>query len=459
MMQLTYAEVSRALNAKMKGVDGVIQHISIDTRNLKSGATFVALKGKNYDAHDFIVDSIKAGAASVIVDHEVSYPVTQIIVEDTRKALGDLAKLWRKKFNVPVIAVTGSNGKTTVKEMLFSILSEYGSTLSTLGNLNNDIGVPLTLLRFSDEHRFAVIEMGANHPGEIAYLTKMALPDIALITNAGPAHLEGFGSVEAVAHAKGEIFSCLTANGVAIFNEDDKYADVWREMTQHCRRFGFSLSLKSGAVVKGEYNIDNILAIDTPSGKCRVKLSLQGQHNAYNALAAATAALSVGVGLENISIGLQKVRPVPGRLTPIQGIKGIQILDDSYNANPASLEAGLEVLTKMEGRHWLILGDMGELGAESEKIHTEMGRLAKRAGIDCLFTFGELSAKAAKAFGKKAFSYKDDKLLANEVIASADRNINILIKGSRSMRMERIVKQLTVGSDYHVLHSDVHGGQ
>lgn len=458
MINLKYSEVSQTLCAEMKGSDGVVGYVSADTRDMRPGATFVALKGKKYDAHDFIGKAIESGASALIVEQEFPYPVTQIIVDDTCKALGDLAKMWRMRFDIPVIGVTGSNGKTTVKEMLFSIFSEKGPTLSTSGNLNNHIGVPLTLLRLDRAHRFAVIEMGANHPGEIAYLAKIVLPNIALITNAGPAHLQGFGNVEGVARAKGEIFSSLPSNGIAIFNEDDKYADIWRAATVRVKQVGFSMQKEPHGLICGEYKADNVFALKTPYGEQDVKLPLRGLHNGYNALAAAAAALSAGLTLCDIAAGMQKMNPVPGRLVLIGGINGMTILDDTYNANPASVEAGLKVLTSLQGEHWLILGDMGELGVESDRMHRDIGSLAKNAGVHCLFTLGNLSAKAAETFGDKAFSYRDEALLTNSVIAKAGKGINILVKGSRSMRMERIVERLT-DSACHTLRSDTYGRQ
>lgn len=441
MTLLRFSEIAAALNGRLVGADGVYESTSTDTRNIQAGALFIALKGEHHDAHRFIDQAAAKGAAALLVSSESKMSIPQIVVADTRKALGDLAALWRRQFSTPLIAVTGSNGKTTVKEMLLAILSGLGDTLATEGNLNNDIGVPLTLLRLRPHHRYAVIEMGANHSGEIAYLASMAQPHSAVITNAAPAHLEGFGSLQAVAEAKAEIYSALPPSGHAVVNADDAFASYWRDQTTHCHRieFGFDKS----ADVRGDWFArENLLQVDTRLGTCEIRMPLFGRHNASNALAATAAALSVGLGPQDISRGMESMRPVQGRLYPRQGVGGIQILDDSYNANPASLKAALQVLCSLPGRHWLVLGNMAELGQASEKLHHEMGLLAKALGVQRLFTLGELAAHAAKAFGDNAGLFDDADQLASALLGEANAETNILIKGSRAMRMEQVVAKL-----------------
>jgi UDP-N-acetylmuramoyl-tripeptide--D-alanyl-D-alanine ligase len=335
----------------------------------------------------------------------------------------------------------GSNGKTTVKEMLASIMREVGETLVTRGNLNNDIGVPLTLIRLRKNHRYAVIEMGANHPGEIRYLSELASPDTAVITNAGPAHLEGFGTIEGVARAKAEIYEYVRPGGAAIINADDPFAPLWRQQAAHLRRIEFSLD--GTADVSGRWEASNSrLHIDAGGASCELSLPLPGRHNARNALAAAAAALSVDIGLPDIKRGLECVQPVKGRLYAQRGIAGMHILDDTYNANPGSVQAALEVVTRLAGEAWFVLGDMGELGTESAQQHARIGELARAAGVRRLFTLGVLSKNAARSFGEGAATYDSAPALADEIKAVAGPGVNLLIKGSRAMRMEQVVTEL-----------------
>ncbi|MBN1378470.1 MAG: UDP-N-acetylmuramoyl-tripeptide--D-alanyl-D-alanine ligase [Gammaproteobacteria bacterium] len=441
MTTLRYSDIARELNGRLIGKDGIYESISTDTRNIQAGSLFVALKGDRFDAHSFLDQAIAKGAAALLVTSESKLAVPQIVVADTRKALGNLARLWRQQFSIPVIAVTGSNGKTTVKEMIAAILSRLGETLSTEGNLNNDIGVPLTLLRLRSHHCYAVIEMGANHAGEIRYLSSIAQPQTAIITNAAPAHLEGFGSLQTVAESKAEIYSAIPATGQAIINADDAFASYWREQTSHCQRVEFGFS--ADADVRGDWFArENLLQIETRLGVCEARLPLFGQHNASNALAAAAAALSVGVGPQEIQQGLESMKPVQGRLYPRQGPFGMEILDDSYNANPGSLKAALNVLRAMPGRAWLVLGDMAELGQDARQLHYEMGLLAKGLGVERLFALGTLAAEAVAAFGENARLYNNADELITALCEQAGSEVNVLVKGSRAMRMEQVVAKL-----------------
>lgn len=441
MTALRYSEIAQALNGRLIGTDGLYEFISTDTRNIQAGSLFVALKGDRFDAHAFLDQAVAKGAAALMVSSAANLAVPQIIVNDTRKALGDLARLWRRQFSIPIIAVTGSNGKTTVKEMLAAILSQLGETLATEGNLNNDIGVPLTLLRLRSHHCYAVIEMGASHAGEIKYLSSIAQPQTALITNAGPAHLEGFGSMQAVAAAKAEIYSAVPETGQAIVNTDDAFASYWRDQTRHCQRVEFGFS--SNADVRGDwFPQENLLHIETRLGACDIRMPLFGHHNACNALAAAAAALSVGVGPQEIRQGLEAMQPVQGRLYPRQGLLGMEILDDSYNANPGSLKAALQVLCSLPGRAWLVMGDMAELGEDAKRFHYEMGALAKQSGVERLYALGKLAAEAVTAFGRNARLFDNVDELVVAICEQADAKVNLLVKGSRTMHMERVVAKL-----------------
>ena len=380
---------------------------------------------------------------AALVERPLAIDMPQLVVADTRLALGQLAAAWRRQLQTPLVAVTGSNGKTTVKEMCAAILSRAGSTLATRGNLNNDIGVPLTLLRLSQEHRFGVIEMGANHAGEIAYLTQLAAPQVAIITNAAPAHLEGFGSVEGVARAKGEIFSGLSDNGVAVINADDDYAGLWRELSSGSRTLCFGLAKPADVGARGLGDVHGSeLEVLTPLGSFHLNLPLAGRHNIMNALAAITAALALNIDFSDIAAGLESLSVVKGRLTMRAGLNGATILDDSYNANPASLHAGLEVLASCRGVRLLALGDMGELGDNAEALHRQAGNDARAMGIDGLYATGRLSRRASEAFGENGHFYEQQQQLVEALLPQLNKEVTVLVKGSRSSRMERVVEAL-----------------
>jgi UDP-N-acetylmuramoyl-tripeptide--D-alanyl-D-alanine ligase len=360
-----------------------------------------------------------------------------------------LAASWRSDFEIPVIAVTGSNGKTTVKEMLSSIFAqacEGDCVLSTIGNLNNDLGLPLTLLRLRKSHRYAVTEMGMNHPGELTYLTSLARPNVAVITNAAAAHLQGLQSVEGVARAKSEIFSGVEAGGTAIINDDDEYALLWREIAQDLKIVGFSLQQKSDVTAEFDlYKDHSNVVLHTPWGNATCRLGLPGKHNVANALAATAAAGAVGISLANIVKGLESWQGVKGRLQS-KTINGLNVIDDSYNANPASIKAALEVLAMQPGMQVLVMGDMGELGDDSASLHRQTGELARELGIDACFTLGEQTVITAEAFGNDAQSFTSIEQLVSalrkQIQDNHDRPINILVKGSRSMKMEQVIELL-----------------
>ena len=384
----------------------------------------------------------------VVVSEEAKTGLPRIRVQDTRLALGKLASAWRAQFHIPLIAVTGSNGKTTVKEMLASILGTSKATLATQGNLNNDIGMPLTLLRLTDRHQAAVIEMGANHPGEIGYLSHLAKPDVAVITNAGPAHLEGFGSLEGVARAKGEIYAGLNADGTAIINADDRFADYWHSICQLLKVMTFGLSAKADVSAQYQTSLTHTdLDMSTPAGLIQVKLPLLGVHNVMNALAATAACLAAGIDASAIKQGLEKLQNVAGRLQLKRGKAGSRIIDDTYNANPASLRAALQVLRDLPGRHFLAIGDMGELGSDAEQLHRDAGKQARDTGVSRVYAIGKYASYIAQSFGKNGQEFFDHLSMASAINDSLSSDVTLLVKGSRLMQMEKVVNALLANGE------------
>ncbi|MEQ9799936.1 MAG: UDP-N-acetylmuramoyl-tripeptide--D-alanyl-D-alanine ligase [Salinisphaeraceae bacterium] len=443
-MKLRLSEVATLVNGRLVGDDAWVEGVSTDTRRLAPGCLFVALRGEHHDGHEFVRRAATLAAGAALVAREVDGGPSQILVGDTLAALQRLAAAWRLRSNAPVLAVTGSNGKTTVKTMLAAILGQSGRVLATRGNLNNHIGVPLTLLELSAEHDFAVVEMGANHPGEIALLTRLARPNVGLITNAGDAHLEGFGSREGVARAKGELFADLAADGIAVINADDAYADLWGELAGDRRQLRFGLRGKTEVRAHDVTTEANGMrfVLTAPDGEAAVTLPLAGRHNVANALAAAAAAAAVGTPVAAIAAGLAAVPPVAGRRRARYATGGATLIDDSYNANPDSLAAAIEVLTAGTGQAWLVLGDMAELGDATDKRHAEAGRLARKAGVRRLFTIGRHSALAAGAFGDGARHYEEREALVRDVADGLSADVTVLVKGSRSAGMEQVVEAL-----------------
>ena len=444
---LHLSEVATMAQGELLGADDVINSISTDTRNLHKGDLFVALEGENFDGHKFIDESVEKIVRGVLVHKKIETKLPQVLVDDTLKGLSRWAQAWRGIVNPKLVAVTGSNGKTTVKQMLNSVLSGVGSTCCTQGNLNNHIGVPLTLLSLRKNNIYAVIEMGANHFGEIDHLSKLGQPDVAVITNAGPAHLEGFGSVAGVAQAKGEIINGVKPSGAVVLNADDQYIEVWLEKAKHLKiiTFGFS----SEANVRGEINTNNILSVSVWGERIDISLPLAGKHNASNALAVIAASYEMGVSLQDIKQGLESADQVKGRLQSKAGISGSTIIDDTYNANPASVEAAIEVLCSQPKEPWLVLGDMGELGADAEIIHAEIGKQAKLAGVKKLFGLGVLAKHAVNGFGEDGFHFDEHEQLSNELSNQANSQCCILVKGSRAMHMEDVVNILIDSKTIH----------
>ncbi|MEJ2179539.1 MAG: UDP-N-acetylmuramoyl-tripeptide--D-alanyl-D-alanine ligase [Gammaproteobacteria bacterium] len=441
--EILLSDAATAIEAGLIGENVKFIGVSTDSRAVQAGQLFVALKGPNFDAHDFAENVREAGAVALLVDHELDCSLPQLVVQDTLLALGQLAAYWRTQLTIPVVAVTGSNGKTTVKEILASVFSQLGETLATKGNLNNHIGVPLTLLSINKQHKAAVIEMGANHPNEISYLTKMAKPDVAMINNAAAAHLEGFGSLEGVAKAKGEIYQGLDKDGIAVINADDQFASLWRELTRNNKTLTFGLQQSADITCEwqGDFN-GNRLKVQTPAGRFDCTLKLLGKHNVMNALAATAVAVAADVDLRTIADGVEALQAVPGRLQLKPGINGARVIDDTYNANPNSLRAGLDVLASCDGEKILVLGDMGELGDNTIELHQQAGADAARLNIDRVYTLGGFSEEATEAFGENGQHFEDVDELVQAIKPKLSKSVTVLVKGSRMMRMERVVQAL-----------------
>jgi UDP-N-acetylmuramoyl-tripeptide--D-alanyl-D-alanine ligase len=449
MIAWRLSEVVRCSQGRMAGEDREFTSVSTDTRTMQPGALFVALAGPTFDGHDFVATAAEKGAAAALVSRPLSVDLPQIVAADPLAALSDFARAWRRQFKIPVIGVTGSNGKTTTKELIGSILSQLGPTLVTRGNLNNHIGVPLTLLELTDKHRYAVIEMGASHTGEIAHLASLAEPTIGIVTNAGAAHLEGFGSLQGVADGKGELFHALPLEGVAVINADDKFASQWRDTTTADRvlTFGFEQPADFMAHKVREVSSPAGFRIDfdlvTPEGTLPASIPLAGLHNLRNALGAAAAACAAGTPVEQIVSGLAAMKTVAGRLELKPAINGAFIVDDSYNANPSSLKAGLDAMRSFAGPRWLVLGEMKELGPASDEFHAEVGRYARQAGIERLLAVGEGSHFAVEAFGPGGQWFADVDALIRDARTSLTSGVAVLIKGSRANRLERVSAALS----------------
>ena len=431
--------------------DGAVRfnRVHTDTRTLQNGDLFVALKGDNFDAHSFLQQAREKGAVAAIAQHglaESGLPGLQ--VADSKLALGELAAAWRAQFKLPLIAVTGSNGKTTLTQMIAAILRAWKAdgAFATEGNFNNDIGVPLTLLRLRASHQAAVVELGMNHPGEIAYLASMAKPTVAVVNNAQREHLEFMATVEAVARENGSVLQALDASGTAVFPADDDYANIWREIAGTRRTLTFA---QTGAAdvtataqwVEGGWQV----AARTPAGSLDFSLHIAGRHNVKNALAAAACALAIGIPLPFIAQGLSAFEPVKGRSRSHQiRLPGhvLTLIDDTYNSNPDSMKAAIDVLAELPRPRLLVMGDMGEVGDQGPRFHHEAGEQARAGGIDMLFTLGAQSAKAQAAFGSGRHFETMDELNA-AVLAQLPQSASVLVKGSRFMKMERVVQMIS----------------
>jgi UDP-N-acetylmuramoyl-tripeptide--D-alanyl-D-alanine ligase len=475
---MTTTEAARALSRGARSTaEAGFSSVSTDSRTLQPGALFVALRGERFDGHEFLAAVRERGAAAAMVDESGAQQLARsatalpaIVVEDTRRGLGQLAARWRARFDIPLVAVTGSNGKTTVKEMIAAILrAHYGAslgenaTLATEGNFNNDIGLPLTLLRLREHHACAVVEIGMNHPGETRHLAAMAAPTVALINNAQREHQEFMASVADVAREHGDVFAALQPGGTAVINADDEYAEYWRGIVRgDCSVRDFGVQHRLGAAVTGRYQLSDAgsaIALDAPEGQVSFALRVPGLHNVRNAVAAAAAATAAGAGLHAVAHGLSSFSAVQGRLQRKVGRNGAVVIDDTYNANPDSVRAAIDVLalasmastsasTSASGERVLVLGDMGEVGEQGPDFHAEIGRYARERGVTQLLLAGEATRHTAVAFGKGARHFERVEDLLPAAAACDAPGATVLVKGSRFMRMERAVVVLTGENDH-----------
>ena len=451
MMDL--AETARAVEGKAHG-HARYSGVTTDSRAIAAGDLFVALRGERFDGNEYVEEAFRRGAAAALTSRHVApgTPLPQVVVGDTRIALGRLAAHWRARFAMPMVALTGSNGKTTVKEMISAILAAHmgdrAAVLATEGNLNNDIGMPLTLLGLREGHRFAVIEMGMNHAGEIDYLTRLARPTVALVNNAQRAHVGILGSIDAIAHAKGEIYAGLGVSGIAVVNEDDAFAPYWK--TLNAGRAILTFGFRDGAMVRAASS-GPASKMETPHGGFTVTLQVRGEHNVRNAMAACAAAVALEIPVVAMHAGLAGFAGVPGRQQRRRGPGGSLVIDDSYNANPESMKAAAQVLAQEHGRRVFVMGDMGELGEAAAAMHAEVGTFAREAGIDALMALGEASRHAVQAFGKGAAHFGDVDSLTKAAQREAAGGATILVKGSRFMRMERVADALAGKADSHAV--------
>nr|WP_318382980.1 UDP-N-acetylmuramoyl-tripeptide--D-alanyl-D-alanine ligase [uncultured Enterobacter sp.] len=446
MISVTLRQLAGILRGELHGQDLTIDAVTTDTRKLTPGCLFVALKGERFDAHDFVSKAKEGGAGALLVSRKLDIDLPQLVVEDTRLAFGELAAWVRQQVPARVVALTGSSGKTSVKEMTASILSECGNTLFTAGNLNNDIGVPMTLLRLTKEHQFAVIELGANHQGEIAWTVGLTRPEAALVNNLAAAHLEGFGSLAGVAKAKGEIFTGLPVNGVAILNADNNDWLNWQSTIGERKTWRFSPNAANSDFTATNLHVTTHgteFTLQTPTGNVEVLLPLPGRHNIANALAATALAMAVGAPLTAVKAGLANLKAVPGRLFPIVLGENQLLLDDSYNANVGSMTAAAQVLSEMPGYRVMVVGDMAELGTESEACHAQVGEAAKAASIDRVLSVGTLSKTISDASGVgEHFNDKSAVIKRLKALIAEHQIITVLVKGSRSAAMEEVVRAL-----------------
>lgn len=444
---LSLSELTAVLDARLVGDDRTFDGVSIDSRAIKPGQLFVALTGPRFDGHDYLEQVAAKGAVGALVEREIpDAALPQLVVLDTRKALAQLGALNRNAFvDRPVAAITGSSGKTTVKEMLASVMRTRGPVLATRGNLNNELGVPLTLLDLAPEYSAAVIEMGASRVGEIAFTVSLTKPHVALITNAGTAHVGEFGGPDKIVEAKGEILEGLDSFGVAVLNKEDKAFPIWAARAGDRRIVSFAIADQSADFHAQELNLDARgcpgFVLNSPLGSAAVQLNLLGTHNVANALAAAAAGHAMGVDLNGIVAGLNAVQPVKGRTVAQLGLNGVRVIDDTYNANPSSINAAVDILTGFSGRTVLVLGDIGELGDWAEQGHRDVGAYAS-GKVSALYAVGPLMAHAVSAFGEHARHFANQTDLIAALGAEQDPQTTILIKGSRSAAMENVVAAL-----------------
>lgn len=439
------SSLCQPLGGRLDGRDASFNQVSIDTRTLKQGDLFVALKGENFDGHSFVALAEQAGACAAMICSDIESSMTTLKVGNTLAALGELANLNRLRYQGPLVAITGSAGKTTTKNILSAIASVAGPTLATKGNLNNEIGVPLTLLDISEQHRFAIVEMGAAKAGDISYLCDIARPDISVLLNAMPAHLSGFGSVEGVAEAKGEIFSKLDVGNTAVINCDSPFSETWRRNAGSAQiiDFGFtSEAMVSASQLRPVAAGGMEFQLHTPAASRPVEFGLLGRHNVMNALAAVAAALAAEIDIDTICEGLASVEAVPGRLFSLPQSNSSLLIDDSYNASPGAVKAAIDVLADYSGRRFLLLGDMGELGDKSIELHADIGAYARDKGIDYLWVVGELAVAAAQEFGSLSQCFDNKTEMVAAVLKTVGSGDTVLVKGSRTAAMDEVISAL-----------------
>ncbi|MGN6518871.1 MAG: UDP-N-acetylmuramoyl-tripeptide--D-alanyl-D-alanine ligase [Dokdonella sp.] len=454
MLNLRLEDIARWTGGRLHGDGVVVDTVSTDTRTLGAGALFVALRGERHDAHEFTDAARERGARALLVERELATPLPQVVVADTLAALGELARAVRARSEARVVGITGSNGKTTVKTLVASILQRHGRTHVSAGNFNNEIGLPLTLLAMPADTQFAVLEMGAGKPGDIAYLARIARPDVALVNNVAAAHLERMGTLQGVAETKGAIYRALPDDGVAIINADDAFAEYFGVLagTRRTLRFGLLRRADVGANLEIEGAAEGRLRLLAPAGAIEIASPLQGRHNVMNVLAAATIALALGVPPATIKAGIEAAPTVAGRLARRTHASGAVVIDDSYNANPGSFAAAIATLAAERGERVLVMGDMAELGSDAERLHADIGALARRSGIQRLRAVGRLSRVAVDAFGAGAAHFASQAELVDALRAELRAGVVLLVKGSRSSAMDRVV--LALGGD-----EDGNGGE
>lgn len=439
MNPVLLSQIAQAAGGSLMGEDRQVVGFSTDTRTIAAGDVYFCLRGDNFDGHDYVQKAVEQGAVAVIGERQLEVNVSQVIVADTRSAFGRFASLWRSSFDKPVIGVTGSNGKTTVKQLLASIFSHAGSVHYTRANDNNEIGVPQTLLGLRATHDYAVVEMGASGNGEIQWLGELVQPTVSVITNASAAHLEGFGDAQSVAEEKGWIFRSLAASGTAVINADDQFFNYWQSICGHQKIITFGVNGDVTAVREA----DGSVVVRYAGQSVRTSFPLAGRHNVMNAAAAAACAIATGVSLETVAKGLEAVEPVPGRLNMITLVDGMTVIDDTYNANPASTRAAIDVLSEFNGRKILALGDLLELGANEVDEHKSIGRYAQSNKVDQLLACGELTRHAVDSFGPGATWFDTQEQLVQALADEFKAGSAVVVKGSRSMKMERVVVAMT----------------
>lgn len=445
MIHMDLSQAAALLECGSPQSDITFTGITTDSRQIAPGMMFAALPGQTFDGHDYIQQAMELGAVAVLVCRKVETSLPVVRVDDVLAALGTLAGYWRMQCPAKVVGITGSNGKTTVKEMVANILRQNNTVLATGGNFNNELGLPLTIFELNRSHDYAVLELGASNPGDIAYLAAIAQPDVGVITNIGPAHLQGFINVEGVAAAKGELYAALPGHGAAIINAAEPWVELWQNINTAGTIYYFNGDGENH--IRARHSEEDVV-VSTPVGDFVLQLPLPGEHNLTNALAATATCLALDVPLDEIRAGLETVKPVPGRLSLVRSKAGWTVIDDTYNANPASLYAALQVLANQGGEPWLVLGDMKELGTNSRKMHAELGDAARSLGVKRLFALGEASTATVDAFGDKATHFSSRDRLIEALRSQLKPGVACLVKGSRSMGMEHVVSAISNGHNY-----------